>query len=125
VISRLIRRLRAEHTFSISHAAVLSRLEREGTRTASALAVAERVRPQSMAQTITELAGDRLVTRRPDPHDRRQTLIELTDLGRDTLARERAHREGWLATAITDGLSEDEQEILARAIPLLSRIADM
>jgi DNA-binding MarR family transcriptional regulator len=125
VISRLIRRLRAEHTFSISHAAVLSRLEREGARTASALAAAERVRPQSMAQTITELTGDGLITRRPDPDDRRQTLIELTDLGRNTLARERAHREGWLATAIADGLSEDEQEILARAVPLLGRIADM
>ena len=78
-----------------------------------------------MAQTITELTGDGLITRRPDPDDRRQTLIELTDIGRNTLARERAHREGWLATAIADGLSEDEQEILARAVPLLGRIADM
>jgi DNA-binding MarR family transcriptional regulator len=125
VISRLIRRLRAEHTFSISHAAVLGRLDREGAKTASELAVAERVRPQSMAQTISELAADELVERRPDPADKRQTLIELSELGRETLARERTRREGFLAEAIANGFSPAEQKILARAVPLLGRIADM
>jgi DNA-binding MarR family transcriptional regulator len=125
VISRLIRRLRAEHTFSISHAAVLGRLDREGAKTASELAVAERVRPQSMAQTISELAADELVARRPDPADKRQTLIELSELGRETLVRERSRREGFLAEAIANGFTPAEQKILARAVPLLGRIADM
>jgi len=125
VISRLIRRLRAEYGFSISHLGVLGRLDREGARTASALAFAERVKPQSMAQTVSELSGEGLVTRRPDPDDGRQTLIELTPLGRETLERERARREGWLASAISEGLSDEEQEILARAVPLLGRIAEM
>jgi DNA-binding MarR family transcriptional regulator len=125
VISRLIRRLRAEHTFSISHAAVLGRLDREGAKTASELALAERVRPQSMAQTISELATDELVVRRPDPADKRQTLIELSELGRQTLVRERSRREGFLAEAIANGFTPAEQKILARAVPLLGRIADM
>jgi len=125
VISRLVRRLRSEHAFSISYAAVLGRLEREGALTTSALAISERVKPQSMAQTIAELSTERLITRRPDPNDRRQTLIELTELGRDTLGRERARREGWLAVAIANGLNSGEQEILARAVPLLGRLADM
>jgi DNA-binding MarR family transcriptional regulator len=125
VISRLIRRLRAEHTFSISHAAVLGRLDREGAKTASELAVAERVRPQSMAQTISELAADELVVRRRDPADKRQTLIELSELGRETLVRERSRREGFLAEAIANGFTPAEQKILARAVPLLGRIADM
>ncbi len=125
VISRLIRRLRAEHTFSISHAAVLGRLDREGAKTTSELAVAERVRPQSMAQTISELAADELVVRRPDPADKRQTLIELSELGRETLVRERSRREGFLAEAIANGFTPAEQKILARAVPLLGRIADM
>ena len=92
-------------------------LDRDGARTTSALAVAERVRPQSMAQTIAELADEGLVTRRPDPDDRRQTLIELTELGRETLEAERARREGWLATSIQDGLSPSEQETLAKRRP--------
>jgi DNA-binding MarR family transcriptional regulator len=125
VVGRLIRRLRAEYTLPISHATVLSRLEREEARTTSALASAERVRPQSMAQTLAELGEEGLVVRRPDPDDRRQTLIELTARGREVLEAERARREGWLAAAITEELSPDEQAVLARAVPLLGRIADL
>jgi DNA-binding MarR family transcriptional regulator len=125
VIGRLVRRLRAEHTLSISHAAVLGRLERDGAQTASELALAERVRPQSMAQTISDLAGEGFVTRTPDPGDRRQTLIELTEVGREILERERSRRDGFLAVAIATGLTPSEQEALARAVPLLGRLADM
>ena len=84
VLGQLVRRLRAEHNFAISHATVLGRLDREGPRTTSALALAERVRPQSMAQTLAELSAAGLVGRRPDPLDGRQILIELTDLGRQS-----------------------------------------
>ena len=91
VLGQLVRRLRREHSFPISHGAVLGRLDREGAQTASALAVAERVRPQSMAQTLADLEGDDLVARRPDPADRRQALVELTARGRQTL-RNRAGR---------------------------------
>jgi DNA-binding MarR family transcriptional regulator len=124
-IGRLIRRLRAERDFSISHTAVLGRLDREGARTVSALALAERVRPQSMAQTVAELGEEQLVTRRPDPDDRRQTLIELSELGRETLKRERARGDDWLARAIDEGLSPSEQRMLARAVPLLTRLAEL
>ena len=125
VIGRLVRRLRAEYSFPVSHVAVLSRLEREGPRTTSALALAERMRPQSMAQALAELSGDGLVERLPDPDDRRQTLIQLTAAGREALARERARREGWLAAAIESELNLNEQRALARAVPLLGRLADV
>src|SRR5579875_64897 len=72
VLSTLIRRLRAENRFPLAHAAVLSRLEREGERCVSELAAAERVRPQSMAQTVADLEAEGLVQRRPDPADRRR-----------------------------------------------------
>jgi DNA-binding MarR family transcriptional regulator len=124
VIGRLVRRLRAENTFPISQAIVLGRLAREGSSTTSALAAAERVRPQSMAQTIAELEASGLVERRPDPSDRRQILIELTDGGKETLDRDRLRRAGWLAAAMTTCLSPEEQVILAQAIPLLDRLAE-
>jgi DNA-binding MarR family transcriptional regulator len=124
VMARLVRRLRAEHPISTSLFAVLGRLEREGPRTTSALATAERVRPQSMAQTIAELAAEQLVVRRPDPADRRQTLIEVSSLGREALERERARRDGWLAQAISQELTAREQKILARAVALLDRLAE-
>jgi len=123
VLGQLLRRLRAEHQFPISQGTVLARLEREGPATTSALAAAERVRPQSMAQTIAELGAAGLVARSPDPTDGRQILIELTERGRTTLAEERARREGWLANAIESELTEGEQETLLRALPILRRLA--
>jgi DNA-binding MarR family transcriptional regulator len=123
VLGQLVRRLRAEHRFPISQATVLSRLGREGAATTSALAAAERVRPQSMAHTIAELEADGLVDRTPDPVDRRQIQIALTERGREALADERARREGWLARTIATELTDDEQELLMQTVPLLRRLA--
>jgi len=124
VLGRLMRRLRAEHPFSLAQGSVLGRLDREGPMGTSDLAAAERVRPQSMAQTVSELETDGLVDRRPDPDDGRRALLELTEEGRRTLAAERLKREGWLIEAITEGFSEKEQQALTRAVPLLRRLAD-
>jgi DNA-binding MarR family transcriptional regulator len=124
VLGQLVRRLRAEHRFSLAHGAVLGRLDREGPRGTSDLAAAERLRPQSMAQTVSELEADGLVNRRPDPADGRRALLEITDNGRQALEADRRQREGWLIQAITDGFSEQEQQALARAVPLLRRLAD-
>jgi DNA-binding MarR family transcriptional regulator len=123
VLGQLVRRLRAENRMSISQASVLARLDRGGPATASALAAAERVRPQSMAQTIAELEASGLVTRTPDQADRRQILVDLTEQGRTMLAEDRARRDGWLAQAIETQLSADEQTLLAKAVALLDRIA--
>lgn len=124
VLGQLIRRLRAEHRFSLAHGTVLGRLSREGARSTSDLAAAERVRPQSMAQTVSELETDGLISRRPDPADGRRALLELTSEGRQALEADRRQREGWLIQAITDGFSEQEQLALAQAVPLLMRLAD-
>jgi DNA-binding MarR family transcriptional regulator len=123
VLGHLVRRLRAEHRFPLSHGTVLGRLDREGPQSVSDLAVAERVRPQSMAQTVGDLEADGLVARRPDPDDRRRALVSLTDEGAAALAADRLHREGWMAHAIADELSADEQAVLAEAVEILRRLA--
>jgi DNA-binding MarR family transcriptional regulator len=123
VLGRLIRRLRAEHRFPLSHGMALGRLDREGVQSVSDLAHAEGVRPQSMAQTVNDLEADGLVHRRPDPDDGRRALVELTEQGRLALAAERQRREGWLAEAIAT-LSQEEQALLERAVGLLRRLAD-
>jgi DNA-binding MarR family transcriptional regulator len=123
-LGQLMRRLRAEHRFPLSHGAVLGRLDRAGPCSVSDLAAAERVRPQSMAQTVAELEADQLVARRPDPADRRRALVELTEAGRDALEADRRRREGWLAKTIAEDLTAEEQVVLDRAIALLRRLAD-
>ena len=122
VLARLTRRLRAEHYFPLSQASVLAHLDREGVMSVSDLAVVERVKPQSMAQTVSELEEDGHVFRRPDPGDRRRALVELTDLGRAMLLAERTQREGWLAQAIAATLSREETALLGDALELLRRL---
>lgn len=75
-----------------------------------------------MAQTIGDLESDGLISRRPDPLDRRQILIELTADGERALEQERSRRDGWLALAISTGLDEREQQALIDAVALLRRI---
>ena len=125
VLGQLVRRLRTEHRFPLTHGAVLGRLDREGARSTADLAVAERVRPQSMGQTLAELEAEGLIARRPDATDRRRTLLELTDAGRRALEEDRGHREGWLAGAIAGGFSPEEQQVLAQAVVLLERLTEL
>jgi|NGEPerStandDraft_6_1074524.scaffolds.fasta_scaffold09443_3 DNA-binding MarR family transcriptional regulator len=123
-LGHLVRRLRAEHSFPFTQGSVLGRLDREGCKSIGDLATIERVRPQSMTQTIADLQDDGLIERRPDPSDGRRTLVELTERGRQTLQADRRHREGWLARAIADDLTPQEQKLLADALPLLERLAE-
>ena len=124
VLGQLIRRLRAENRFPLSQVAVLGRLDGCGPKSVSDLALAERVRPQSMAQTVADLETDGFVTRRPDPDDRRRALVELTDEGLTRLQADRAARDGWLARTIADKLSPADQDTLESAVELLRQLAD-
>ena len=58
VLGRSLRRIRASIGSPFGHGAVLGRLDREGPHTTAALAAAENMRPQSMAQFIAELESE-------------------------------------------------------------------
>lgn len=126
-VCKLRRRLREEaHIADVtpSQASVLSRLERDGPATASSLARAEGMRPQSMAATVQALGDAQLVTGSPDPLDKRQTILTLTDHCRALVKASRAAREDWLARTIESRLSPDEVALLSQAAALLKRLAD-
>jgi len=125
VLGRLIRRLRAENRFPLTQGAVLGRLDREGPLSTAELAAAERVRPQSMSQTLSELEADGLIARRADARDGRCRRIELTDRGRAALERDREVRDGWLARVIAEDFSPEEQQVLERAVALLARLSEL
>jgi len=122
-LGRVVRRLRAEPGPPLPLLAVLSGLDREGPKSVSDLAAAQRMRPQSMAQTVKELEGTGLVTRRPDPADGRRAFVELTAAGRTVLEDSRAAREDWLSQTLDRELADAERETLRTALALLDRIA--
>lgn len=124
VLGRIVRRMRAEATLPLNQTTVLSRLDRDGELSTSALAERERMRPQSMAQTVKDLEAAGLVAGHGDPSDARRVLLTLTAAGRKALLTDRSRREDWLSGAIEQRLTAKEQETLVRAIELLDRLAD-
>jgi DNA-binding MarR family transcriptional regulator len=122
-LGRLVRRMRAEPGPPIPVMAVLGLLRREGPSSVSDLAAVQRMRPQSMAQTVKELEASGLVTRRPDPADGRRAFVELTEAGRDAVDTARAAREDWLMLTLERELDAAERAELRRALALLDRIA--
>jgi DNA-binding MarR family transcriptional regulator len=124
VLAQLLRRLRTQNGLPLMHGTVLGRLDRCGPKSVSDLAAAERVRPQSMAQTVGELEADQLVARSPDPEDKRRALVDLTEKGREVLNADRRRRDGWLARALEEDFSPDEQAVLTNAVELLRRLAE-
>jgi DNA-binding MarR family transcriptional regulator len=124
-IGRLLRRLRAEPgELPVGQIAVLSRLDREGPASISDLAAADRMRPQSMAQTVRDLEEAGHVSRRPDPQDGRSSFVELTPAGLEALHATRARHEDWLTQTLDRELDADEREVVRRALSLLGRVAD-
>ena len=125
-LSRLRRRLREtddRRELTPSQTSVLSRLNRDGPATASVLAAAERVRPQSVAATIAVLEERALVTRRPDPADGRRQLVSLTADAHALLASTAAAREEWLTRALQEHLTEAERDTVIKAMALLDRVS--
>jgi DNA-binding MarR family transcriptional regulator len=123
-VGRVIRRLRAEPGPPFGQLAVLGRLDREGPASISDLAAADRMRPQSMAQTVGDLEEAGLVSRRPDPADGRRSFVELTSAGLEVLQATRAQREDWLTRTLDRELDAEQRELLRRALTLMRRVAD-
>jgi DNA-binding MarR family transcriptional regulator len=123
-LGRVVRRVRGEPGPSVGRLAVLGRLDRDGPASISDLAAYERIRPQSMAQTVHDLESAGLVSRRPDPADGRRAFVELTASGLDLLQTTRARRETWLTEALERELDAGERALLHEALGLLSRLAD-
>src|ERR1700749_4613751 len=114
----------AEMSATWSQLTTLARVIAEGPTTTSALAQAEHVRRQSMAETIAALRADGLVTAEPDPADGRKTLITATERGRQLSATIPAAREAWLSSAIGTLLDAEDQQVLLKAATIIDRIAD-
>jgi len=126
-IGRLARRLRqlyveTESGSSFLELAVLQRLERSGTSTPSDLAGEENVTSAAVAACLRSLSRKGLVARAHDAADGRRVLLTLTPEGRSTLRR----RDDRCVERIRDVLSSfssADRAALARAVPLLERLA--
>lgn len=84
------------------------------------LAQAEGVDPSTMSRRLASLAARGLISREPDPGDRRASVLRLTASGSEAVERERARRVA-LVTDALDGWDQRDRAELAR---LLSHLTD-
>ncbi len=126
VLGQLVRRLREQadgSDLTKSQSSVLGRLERDGSATATVLARAEGLRPQSMGTIVAALEAAGLVAGSPDPKDGRKTILSLTETAREQFRTGRLAKEDWLAQAMAAALTPAELDQLSSSIDLLKRLA--
>ncbi|MGX1757077.1 MarR family transcriptional regulator [Streptomyces sp. NBC_00400] len=124
-VSLLMRHLRAaspQGELTPTQRAVIGRIDTDGEATIAALARAELVRPQSMRLTVGALEERGVLARSPHPTDGRQVVFSLTEEGRRMLAVVRQAKQNWLAEAIADRLTPEEQQTLESATALIRRL---
>ncbi|MFF0187773.1 MarR family winged helix-turn-helix transcriptional regulator [Streptomyces sp. NPDC005244] len=126
-LSLLVRRVRqvpVGRGLTMPERSALSRLERSGPTTSSALAREAQITAQAMGATLGALRDRGLVERSPDPDDGRRVVLTVTDPGRQALRDKRNARTELLARALTGGaFTPAELERIASAAPLLERLA--
>jgi DNA-binding MarR family transcriptional regulator len=126
-IGLLVRRARsaaASHDLSLTEAAVMARLDKDGPATTAELARAEGMKPQSMGATVAALDEMGMVERKPHPTDRRQVNIELTSKGAAVRKSARDAKRTWLAQAIAQ-LDKQDQATLFAAGEIIKRLAGL
>jgi len=92
-----------------------------GPLTLSALAKKRRVSPQSMSELVQVLVERGWIVRAPDPGDRRQSMLQLTDHGRLHYERADAQTLRRLAPLMAQ-LSHKELAAVRLALPALRRV---
>ncbi|MBI3224740.1 MAG: MarR family transcriptional regulator [Mycolicibacterium cosmeticum] len=123
-VARQMRRHRPDHGLTLSQLELLGEVSRAGSTTPAELGTRLHVRVQSLTDGINDLVNRGLASRRPDDHDRRRQLIELTADGLALLDADRAERDAWLHATMRDALTDLEFDLLMLVAPVLRKLAD-
>jgi DNA-binding MarR family transcriptional regulator len=123
LLLRRMRQVRPDGELSLPETSALTRLDRSGPATSSALAKEEQISAQSMGATLAALEARGLVARQPDPDDGRRAVLSLTGAGQQVLRDKRSARVAQLAQALSGAFTPAELSQLRAAAPLLERLA--
>jgi DNA-binding MarR family transcriptional regulator len=94
---------------------IMCRLADEGPQRLGSLAHAFGLDPSTITRQVQALEGAGLAQRKTDAADRRASILDLSDEGRDVLTRTREHRRARLEAALRDW-SPDEKEEFGRLL---------
>jgi DNA-binding MarR family transcriptional regulator len=128
VIIRVIKKLRKESPtgsqLSLTERSTMTLLHQHQALLPSELATMEMITNQSMSQVLNHLTELDYIIRVPSETDKRKVNISLSKLGEDTLLQFLHERDEWLAKAISEACTPEEQQLLRQIIEPLTKIVD-
>jgi DNA-binding MarR family transcriptional regulator len=121
--TRIARRLRREAGTGLTPSllSALSAIRAHGPLNLGELAEHERVAPPSITKIVGRLEADGLVSRAPDPKDRRVARVAVTPAGDALMDEIHRRKNAWLAARI-NALPAGDQQRLAEALDVLDRL---
>jgi DNA-binding MarR family transcriptional regulator len=89
---------------------ILGRLADEGPQRIGLLASAFGLDPSTVTRQVQALERLDLVVRQPDPEDRRASILDLSEEGREVFERTRSYRRQRLEEALDDWEQSDRED---------------
>ena len=127
-LTRLIKKLRKISPtglkLSLTERSTMSLLNHHKALLPSELAAMEMITNQSMSQVLHHLHELGYIVRLPSKTDKRKVNISLSEEGERTLLQFRHERDEWMAQAIKETCTADEQRLLKAVIGPLTKLVE-
>ncbi|MCW2541032.1 MAG: Transcriptional regulator, MarR family [Frankiales bacterium] len=123
-LMRVVRRLRSQRVntaVTLSQLSALTTVKKYGPLSAGEVAAAEQMQPPSMTKILASLEANGWIERMSHPDDRRQSIITITESGRELIDEETRARDEWLAMRLSE-MSVADRDLLRDAIDVLDRL---
>ena len=90
----------------------------------SELAALTRIKTQSMSQILNKIEKHGVIVRTPSETDKRKVCISLSPFGQEMVKKIKYDKDEWLQAAIEKTLTEEEKELLEKALPVLHKLIE-
>jgi DNA-binding MarR family transcriptional regulator len=129
VVTRLVKKLRKKSVtgqqLSLTERSTLSLLlSSENGMLPSELAAMEKITNQSMSQILSGFLEKDFITRISSETDKRKVIISITEKGKGIISQVLSERDEWLNEALRETCTEEERELIKRALGPLTKLVD-
>ena len=129
VVTRLVKKLRKKsitgEQLSLTERSTLSLLlNSENGMLPSELAALEKITNQSMSQILSSFLEKGFITRTTSETDKRKVIISLTEKGKAIILQVLSERDEWLNEALRETCTEEERELIKKALGPLTKLVD-
>jgi len=129
VVTRLVKKLRKKsitgQQLSLTERSTLSLLlSSENGMLPSELAAMEKITNQSMSQILSSFLEKGFITRTASETDKRKVIISLTEQGKAIILQVLSERDEWLNEALRETCTEEEKELIKKALGPLTKLVD-